>query len=179
MNKLVLTALACTALATGTATAQQNTLPVQQTTPPSTSQTAPGNTAATIAPRPDTAHDSSASYNTPSNSVGTAARMESKGAAVRSGGMAPMTDVNDKLANKANNAAINTRKGESRTAAAPVAGRNSFTESEARNRIEKFGYANVSGLNKDTNGVWRGTATKNGATADVALDYQGNIVMGK
>ncbi len=75
--------------------------------------------------------------------------------------------------------AINTNKGESRTASAPVSGRNSFTEGEARNRIEKFGYANVSSLKKDTTGVWRGTATKTGTTGDVALDYQGNIVMGK
>ena len=179
MNKLVLTAVACTALATGSAMAQQNTLPVQQTTPPSTSQAAPGNTAAPIVPRPDAASDSSANYNTPSNRVGTAARTESKGGAVRSGGVAPMPEMHDKSENKANNAAINTNKGESRTAAAPVAGRNSFTEGEARNRIEKFGYVNVSGLSKDANGVWRGTATKNGATADVALDYQGNIVMGK
>ncbi len=74
------------------------------------------------------------------------------------------------------NAAINTDRRESRTAAAPVAGRNSFTESEARRRIQSFGYTGVSALKKDAQGIWRGSAARNGQTADIALDYQGNIV---
>jgi len=59
--------------------------------------------------------------------------------------------------------------------AAPVAGANSFTESQAKSRIEAAGYSDVSGLAKDTNGVWRGKAAKAGKNVDVALDYQGNI----
>lgn len=59
---------------------------------------------------------------------------------------------------------------------APAAGSNSFTQAQARSRIEKAGYSNVSRLVKDKNGIWRGTATKEGATVSVALDYQGNIV---
>jgi putative membrane protein len=64
-------------------------------------------------------------------------------------------------------------------AIAPIAGANSFTETQARSRIEKEGYTNVSGLAKDTNGVWRGKATKNGKTTGVALDFKGNIVVGQ
>lgn len=59
---------------------------------------------------------------------------------------------------------------------APVAGANSFTRSQARSRIEHAGFSNVSGLVKDKDGVWRGVASKDGATVHVALDYQGNVV---
>ena len=60
--------------------------------------------------------------------------------------------------------------------AAPVEGRNSFTEGQAKSRIEANGFADVSGLQKDDTGVWRGTAKKDGKTVDVALDFQGNVV---
>jgi hypothetical protein len=60
---------------------------------------------------------------------------------------------------------------------APAAGSNSFTEAQAKSRIEAAGYSNVSGLVKDKDGIWRGTATKGGTTGvAVALDYQGNVV---
>lgn len=57
----------------------------------------------------------------------------------------------------------------------PVAGRNSFTEGQAKSRIEEAGYSNVSGLKKDDNGVWRGKADKAGTKTDVSLDFQGNV----
>jgi hypothetical protein len=64
---------------------------------------------------------------------------------------------------------------------APAAGANSFTEAQAKSRIEAAGYYNVSGLAKDKDGIWRGKASKGSTTAgsatvDVAMDYQGNIV---
>jgi hypothetical protein len=68
---------------------------------------------------------------------------------------------------------------DSATAAAPVAGANSFTETQARSRLEAHGYSNVSGLTKDDQSIWRGKATKNGTLVNVALDYQGNIVPSK
>jgi hypothetical protein len=71
---------------------------------------------------------------------------------------------------------ITTTSSDSKTTAAPVAGKNSFTEAQARSRIEAHGYVNVTGLKKDANSIWRGKATKDGASVDVALDYQGNIV---
>lgn len=58
---------------------------------------------------------------------------------------------------------------------APVAGRNSFTEGQAKSKIEGAGYSNVSGLQKDDNGVWRGKADKAGTKADVSVDFQGNV----
>src|SRR3954463_5330091 len=57
--------------------------------------------------------------------------------------------------------------------AAPVAGANSFTEGQAKSRIESSGYANVSSLKKDDQGVWRGKAQKDGKSVDVSLDFQG------
>jgi opacity protein-like surface antigen len=58
---------------------------------------------------------------------------------------------------------------------APVAGRNSFTEGQAKSKIEDAGYSNVSELKKDDNGVWRGKASKGGSSTDVSLDFQGNV----
>ena len=73
-------------------------------------------------------------------------------------------------------AAVSTTSAQSRTNAAPVSGANSFTESQARSRIEDKGFANVTDLKKDDKGVWRGTAMKDGKSLAVALDYQGNII---
>jgi hypothetical protein len=78
--------------------------------------------------------------------------------------------------NAPQNSAINNSDSSNRQVTAPVAGRNSFTEGEAKSRIEKMGFANVSNLKKDENGVWRGRATKDGKTVDVSLDYQGNVI---
>jgi hypothetical protein len=59
---------------------------------------------------------------------------------------------------------------------APAAGANSFTESEAKSRIEAAGYSGVSGLAKDSDGIWRGKAMKGGTSVSVGLDFQGNVV---
>src|ERR1700716_1442825 len=74
------------------------------------------------------------------------------------------------------NSAINSPDSSNRQVDAPVAGRNSFTEGEAKSRIEKMGFSNVNNLKKDDNGVWRGRAIKDGKTVDVSVDYQGNVI---
>jgi putative membrane protein len=61
------------------------------------------------------------------------------------------------------------------TSATPLPGANSFTENEARNRIEALGFTSVSALQKDDQGIWRGTAAKDGKTVKVALDFKGNV----
>ncbi|OAP39152.1 hypothetical protein AU381_08605 [Sinorhizobium glycinis] len=58
---------------------------------------------------------------------------------------------------------------------APVPGKNSFTEDQARERIEDAGYADVGDLKLDDKGIWRATAMKDGKSVTVALDYQGNV----
>lgn len=58
---------------------------------------------------------------------------------------------------------------------APVSGANSFTEGQARSRIESAGFTDVSELQKDDNGIWRGKAKRAGKTVSVSLDFQGNV----
>jgi hypothetical protein len=57
----------------------------------------------------------------------------------------------------------------------PVAGRNSYTEGQAKSKIEDAGYTNVGELEKDDNGVWRGRASKGGTSTNVSVDFQGNV----
>ena len=58
---------------------------------------------------------------------------------------------------------------------APVAGANSFTEGQAKSRIETNGWSSVSDLRKEDSGVWRGKAMKDGKSATVSVDFQGNV----
>ena len=80
------------------------------------------------------------------------------------------------LANpKGNTPAVNTPNSPPNPTA-PVSGANSFTEVQAKSRIESNGYTNVSGLLKDDQGVWRGMAMKDGRNVNVSMDFQGNVV---
>ena len=67
------------------------------------------------------------------------------------------------------NRAINTEG--ANTSSAPVAGANSFTEGQAKSRIEASGYSNVTDLKKDDNGVWRGKGMKDGKSVTVSVDF--------
>jgi hypothetical protein len=58
---------------------------------------------------------------------------------------------------------------------APLPGANSFTEGQAKSRLEANGYTDVTGLKKDDNGVWKGMATHTGAKVNVSVDYRGNV----
>lgn len=60
----------------------------------------------------------------------------------------------------------------------PLPGANSFTEDQAKSRIQDAGFADVSNLSKDDQGIWRGQANKDGKNTTVALDYKGNVVAG-
>jgi hypothetical protein len=59
---------------------------------------------------------------------------------------------------------------------APVEGANSFTEGQAKERIEKAGYTEVKDLKKDDKGIWMAAGMKDGKAVMIALDYQGNVV---
>lgn len=61
-------------------------------------------------------------------------------------------------------------------ATAPVEGANSFTEGQAKERIEKAGYSEVKALKKDDKGIWMAEGIKDGKATMIALDYQGNVV---
>jgi hypothetical protein len=77
---------------------------------------------------------------------------------------------------RADSPAVITTSPDAKPAASPVAGANSFTEAEARTRLEANGYTKITGLAKDDKSIWRGSAMKNGTSVHVALDYQGTIV---
>jgi hypothetical protein len=89
---------------------------------------------------------------------------------------AAVRDNNAAAASGNNNQAVATTGA---NAAAPAKGANSFTMGEAKSRLEKNGFSNVSDLTKDDNGVWRGSAQKGGSTTTVWLDYKGNTGEGK
>lgn len=59
---------------------------------------------------------------------------------------------------------------------APAAGANSFTEAQAKKRIEDKGFTSVTDLKKDDAGVWRGKAQQSGKPMTVSVDFQGNVV---
>lgn len=71
------------------------------------------------------------------------------------------------------NRAINTEG--TNNSSAPVAGANSFTEGQAKSRIEAGGFSNVTEL-KDDSGVWRGKGMKDGKSVTVSVDFQGNVI---
>ena len=71
--------------------------------------------------------------------------------------------------------AVATGHADTKTSAAPVAGKNSFTKHQTAKRLRDHGYTGVKGLTKDDQGVWHGTAMKGGSSVNVSVDYQGNI----
>jgi putative membrane protein len=54
-------------------------------------------------------------------------------------------------------------------------GANSFTEGQAKSRLEGAGLTNVTELKKDDQGIWRGKAMRAGKSVTVGFDYKGNI----
>jgi hypothetical protein len=59
--------------------------------------------------------------------------------------------------------------------ATPAQGHSSFTESQAKGRMAKAGYTSVGDLKKTDAGAWEGSATKDGKSVTVTLDYKGNV----
>ena len=58
---------------------------------------------------------------------------------------------------------------------APVAGKNSFTEEQAKERFEEAGYSQVNDLKLTEAGIWEASAMKGADKVSVQLDYQGNV----
>jgi putative membrane protein len=54
-------------------------------------------------------------------------------------------------------------------------GANSFTEAQAKSRIEDLGFTNVAALKKDDDGIWWATASKDSKSVKIGLDFQGNV----
>lgn len=140
-----------------------------QTSPATPNRTAPG-----AATQGSTAAPGAAVTPAPDNRSG--ATMPGRDAAsgattpdARTGATTPTRDADS------GNAAVRTDDG-TRTATTPAPGANSFTEGQAKSRIEAAGFTNVSDLQKDDQGIWRGRAQRGGQQVSVALDFQGNVV---
>ncbi len=86
----------------------------------------------------------------------------------------PRIDLSPMQSTEPGNPAVKTSEGNN--PGAPASGANSFTEGQAKSRIESRGYSDVSALMKDENGIWQGTAMKDGKAVQVSLDFQGNVV---
>ena len=59
---------------------------------------------------------------------------------------------------------------------APLKGANSFTEVQAKDRAMAAGFTSLSSLVKDGDGIWRGSAMKDGKSVKIAIDFKGNVV---
>lgn len=59
---------------------------------------------------------------------------------------------------------------------APLAGANSFTETQAKDRVVAHGFSMPVTLVIDDKGIWRGTSMQDGKSVNVAIDYKGNVV---
>ena len=59
---------------------------------------------------------------------------------------------------------------------APLAGANSFTETQAKDRVIAHGISMPASLVMDDKGIWRGSAMQDGKSVTVAVDYKGNVV---
>ena len=79
------------------------------------------------------------------------------------------------MAQKLDQGGTNSASAVAPPGAGPTAGANSFTEGQAKSRIESQGFTNVSGLIKDDRGIWRGNATKDGRNVSVSLDFHGDV----
>lgn len=60
---------------------------------------------------------------------------------------------------------------------APLKGENSFTQTQARDRVIAAGLTQVTTLAKDPDGIWRGTAKRGDVGVKVAVDFKGNVVV--
>ena len=87
-------------------------------------------------------------------------------------GTAPSTNPTPSAGTSANPNANATGAGN----ASLERGANSFTEGQARRRIEDRGYTNVDQLHKDQNSIWQAEATKDGRRVRVGVDFRGNVV---
>lgn len=60
----------------------------------------------------------------------------------------------------------------------PTPGANSFTEGQIQARLAAHGFENITGLQKDSTGIWRGFATKQETRQPVAVDFRGDVFSG-
>lgn len=54
-------------------------------------------------------------------------------------------------------------------------GRTSFTEAQARGRMEQAGFGRISDLRLEESGIWRAAAERDGRAVRIGLDFRGTV----
>lgn len=85
------------------------------------------------------------------------------------------TGSSNEAVNPANRTGPDATRTGSVTSPTLESGSNSFTEGQARSRMEDAGFQSITGLAKDEQGIWRGQAMRDGRKTEVGLDYKGNV----
>ncbi len=171
--KTFVTGLAAAGLSIGMAAAQTTA-----TTPgaaPLPGTTSPGVTATPTMPMTGPATGTTmGTTGTGTTATGTTPMRPMAGTTMGAGAVtgAPNAGAGAAAAAGNNNQAVATTAA---NASMPAKGKNSFTMNQARIRIQARGFAQVTNLRKDNDGVWRGKGQKNGVPADVWVDYKGNV----
>ena len=88
-----------------------------------------------------------------------------------------MTGSSNNAVNPSNQTGPDAARTGSITSPTLEAGANSFTEGQARSRMEAAGFQNIQNLRKDEQGIWRGQAQRNGQSVAVGVDYKGNVAV--
>jgi hypothetical protein len=101
------------------------------------------------------------------------ASSQSADAAAPASAAAGQPSGSDEPVSPPQNGAINTdaNKGESQLSP----GHNSFTQDQARGRIQDAGYTDIGTLSQTADGVWTAQAKKDGKTVDVFVDFKGAV----
>ena len=86
-----------------------------------------------------------------------------------------MTGSSNNAVNPSNQTGPDAARTGSVTSPTLEPGSNSFTEGQARSRMEAAGFQNIQNLRKDDQGIWRGQGQRNGQGVTVGLDYKGNV----
>jgi hypothetical protein len=61
----------------------------------------------------------------------------------------------------------------------PTPGANSFTERQIQSRLEVQGFSDITELQLDITGIWRGFAIRQGTRQPVAVDFRGDVFAGQ
>jgi hypothetical protein len=124
-----------------------------------------GALAACSKPASQTASNVEASAGDAANAGANAAGDAAGGTMAAGGAVSPPTSPE--------NGAVNTDA--NKTEATQTPGSNSFTEGQAKGHIENAGYTDVTGLTKTPDGLWSGSAKKDGKTVQVTVDFRGAV----
>lgn len=87
----------------------------------------------------------------------------------------PTTQPTNNSSGSSNPAVVHKPADSPQTTGTVEPGANSFTEAQARSRLEAQGFSSVTELRKDDQGIWRAKAQRDGKSVNVGIDYKGTV----